>query len=394
MKITKVKINQLKSAEYNPRKWNETELKNLQKSIDKFGIVDPLIVNSAKNRFNIVIGGHMRLKVCRDIGFREMPCVYIDIPEIENEKELNLRLNANTGSWDYELLNTFDKLLLTDIGLDLELIELNLPKILPDEKDDMVPPIQKKTNIKIGDMFQLGKHRLLCGDCTIKENVEKLMDGRKAEIISIIDPPYGINVVKGKKHTVGGGETHFKGKIGGRKIVEANSYFNIIGDETTQTAKKIYQVLNELDIKRIITWGGNYFTDFLPPSPCWIVWDKREGIPSNNFADCEIAWTNFNSPARIYRQLWSGLLRKGDRKTEGTKRMHPTQKPVGLLIDIIKDFAEPNDIILDTFLGSGSTLIACEKTGRICYGMELEPLYCQVIIDHWQEYTGKKVAKL
>lgn len=131
-------------------------------------------------------------------------------------------------------------------------------------------------------------------------------------------------------------------------------------------------------------------TDFLPPSACWIIWDKRVDIPSNNFADCEIAWTSFTSPSRIFRQKWSGLLREGDRKSEGIKRLHPTQKPVGVLSKIIKQYTEKDDIIVDLFGGSGSTLIACEQTNRICYMMEIDPIYCDVIINRWEQYTGEK----
>lgn len=134
-------------------------------------------------------------------------------------------------------------------------------------------------------------------------------------------------------------------------------------------------------------------TDFLIPTSGWIVWDKRVDIPSNNFADCEMAWSNLKKPARIYKYKWSGLLREGDRKTELIKRVHPTQKPVGMLYEVILDNASKDNIVFDGFLGSGSTLIACEKTGRICYGMEIDPHYCDVIIKRYEDYTGNKKIK-
>ena len=164
----------------------------------------------------------------------------------------------------------------------------------------------------------------------------------------------------------------------------------IVGDETTETARKIYQLSREIGIKKVILWGGNYFTDFLPPSPCWIIWDKRVETSSNNFADCEIAWTSLTSPARIYRQIWNGYTREGKRDVEGLKRVHPTQKPVGLFAFCMNGYSDAEEIILDLFLGSGPALIAAEQLGRICYGREIDPIYCDVICKRWKDFTGKK----
>lgn len=141
-----------------------------------------------------------------------------------------------------------------------------------------------------------------------------------------------------------------------------------------------------------ILFGANYFADFLPPSPCWIVWDKRTG--DNNFADVELAWASFKSHARLYSWLWAGMARQGDKKSEGRKRVHPTQKPVGLIGAILRDYSEAGDEILDPFGGSGSTLIACEQLGRRCRMMEIDPHYCDVIIDRWEKFTGKKAVLL
>jgi len=214
------------------------------------------------------------------------------------------------------------------------------------------------------------------------------------KVVAIYDPPYGIDIVNTNKSK---GSIGFGGKlgfIGAKGMVDVNAYFPIIGDETTEVAKKCFSITKNLGIDRMIIFGGNYMTDFLPPSSCWIIWDKRVDIPSNNFADCEIAWTSFKKPSRIIRHKWSGLLREGDRKTELIKRVHPTQKPVGMLIEIIKQFTQPQDIVLDLFLGSGSTLIAAEKTGRICYGMEIDERYVDVILKRYEDYTGTKAIKL
>jgi DNA modification methylase len=187
-------------------------------------------------------------------------------------------------------------------------------------------------------------------------------DGVRADLC-LTDPPYGIDIV-GKN-----------GKIGADNIAKNQVYKSIVSDQTTNTAKQSY-LLALKHCGNFIIWGGNYFTDFLPPRACWIVWDKREGMNSNNFADCEIAWTSFDKPARIYHHLWNGMIRKGN---DGAKR-HPTQKPIQLHCDIIDDFCNANYLILDLFLGSGTTMIAAEMTHRSCYGLEIDPEYCSVIL--------------
>jgi site-specific DNA-methyltransferase (adenine-specific) len=203
------------------------------------------------------------------------------------------------------------------------------------------------------------------------------MGGEKALVYS--DPPYGVSIVctdKAKGSIGFGGALGFVGADG---IVAVNAYAPIIGDDTTDTAEKFYKLCLEIGMKDFILWGGNYFTAFLPPSPCWLIWDKREEIPSNNFADCEIAWASFTKPSRIYRQLWSGLLRKGDRQFEGLRREHPTQKPVELQTKIMTDF--PSDIYFDGFLGSGSFMVAAQNVGKKMYGIEKSIDYCAVILE-------------
>lgn len=164
----------------------------------------------------------------------------------------------------------------------------------------------------------------------------------------------------------------------------------IKGDNTTDTSKLSYEIYKKYSNNQII-FGGNYFTDFLKPSPCWIIWDKQN---TGNFADVELAWTSFDKSAKLYQWLWNGMIRKGDVNIEGKTRVHPTQKPVGLIANILKDFSNENNSILDAFGGSGSTLIACEQINRKCYCMEYEPKYVDVIIERWENYTGKKAVKI
>lgn len=236
---------------------------------------------------------------------------------------------------------------------------------------DSIDNLKPKIEVKEGDIWQLGKHRLLCGDCTIKENVDLLMNGKKADMV-FTDPPYGINIV------------NKNGKIGGGCLAQNKIYKAVRNDNSIETAKNFYELIK--NTKKIILFGGNYFLSFLPNGN-WIIWNKLNG--KNYFADGEMAWTNIKTPLRIYRYLWHGMIR-----CEKETRVHSTQKPVSLLSEIINDFSNENDIILDGFLGSGSTLIACEHTNRICYGLEIEPHYCAVIIERWQKHTNKKAIKI
>ena len=204
------------------------------------------------------------------------------------------------------------------------------------------------------------------------------MGGIMSKLVAIIDPPYGISLVK-------------NGKVGADfGVAKKGNFKPIIGDGDINIARKAFDVLLNIT-DRMIIFGGNYFLKFLPPSDGWIIWDKRgdTGI-RNTFADGEMAWCSFHTPVRIYKQLWNGMIREG----EHDKRLHPTQKPINLLINIIKDFTSKDDVIIDLFGGSGSTLIACEKTNRQCRMMEISPEYCQVILDRYEEYTGKKAEKI
>ncbi len=227
----------------------------------------------------------------------------------------------------------------------------------------------------------------MCGDSTKLSDVQKLCAGEQMDLL-LTDPPYGISAVK-RNSVGGGGRTHF-GKDSRNNFVPASTYKEIIGDRSTETAKKAIECAKQI-AQNMIVFGGNYFTDFLPPSPCWCVWDKQN---TGNFADIEMAWTSFDRGAKLYHWLWNGLSRKGERKIELKSRVHPTQKPVGLLGEIISDFTTDSERVLDLFGGSGSTLIACEQLNRICYMMEFDPHYADVIIDRWEKFTGKKAVRI
>lgn len=376
MEIIELDINLLKPYELNAKTHDKKQIKNVAESIKQFGWQQPIVID--KNY--VIIIGHCRYESAKLLKLKKVPCVIAENLDDEKVKKLRLIDNkTNESDWDFDLLQK-DMFNLDFSGFDIDwgIDEFDIEqKVAEEDGFDVDSAIPEEPKSKLGDIYQLGNHRLMCGDSTNKDDVEKLMNGNKADMV-FTDPPYGISIV-GKY-----------GKVGSANLAKAGIYMPIKGDETTDTTKYFYEVCKNLGIEKFILFGGNYFTDFLPFSDGWIIWDKRGDMASNNFADGEMAWCSFHTPVRIYKQLWNGMIKEG----ESGKRVHPTQKPVRLIGDILKDFSKENDIIFDAFGGSGSTLIACEKLDRICYMMEFEPHYVDVIINRWENFTGKKAVLL
>mgnify|MGYP002764818543 FL=1 len=395
--LTMVPIDDLIPYANNAKKHGVKQINQIRASLREFGFVTPVLIDFDNN----IIAGHGRVEAARAEGMSEVPCVLVTNLTEAQRKAYILADNrlSETAVWDTELLKIeleglealnfdtgiagFDAEAMEELGVEIGSSHTQAEAYEDDFDED--PP--EETSVREGDIYQLGRHRLMCGDSTDKKVLELLMDGNKANL-TFTDPPYGINAVKANK--VGGsGPVHF-GKVGGKNIVPASTYMAIKGDDTTDTAKLNYEIIKDISENQII-FGGNYFTDFLPPKSCWCIWDKEN---SGNFADVEMAWTSFDKGAKLYHWLWNGLCRKGSRKLEGKSRVHPTQKPVGLIAEILKDFTKENDIILDCFCGSGSTLIACEQINRKCYAIEYEAHYVDVIIARWEAMTGEKAVLL
>ena len=383
LKIEYIAVEDLKPYEKNNKKHEDFDIGEIAKSISKYEMIDPVGI---WGKDNTIVEGHGRVLACKQLGIDKVPCIRLDHLTDEQRREYAIVHNKSQELALYDFDNLADELAdldLSDFSFDFgidtdaeeetEIVEDEAPEV--DEENEPIT--------KLGDIWQLGRHRLMCGDSTDKETVELLMNGNKADMV-FTDPPYGIDVVSGNKV---GGDKPF-GNVGGNNIVKANEYMSIKGDDTTDTARLNYEILKDLSENQII-FGGNYFTDFLPPKACWCIWDKEN---TGNFADVEMAWTSFDKGAKLYRWLWNGLCRKGERSIEGKSRVHPTQKPVGLIAEILKDFTKENDIVLDCFGGSGSTLIACEQTDRQCYMIEYEAHYCDVIIKRWETLTGEKAV--
>ena len=362
-----IKLNTIKSNPNNPRIIKDDKFKKLCKSLQdlpKMMELRPIVVDDN----NVVQGGNMRLKALTELGYKEIPDTWVkqakDFTD-EELKEFIIKDNVGFGEWDWDdLANNWDVEKLSEWGLDIPNFE---PEVLEAEEDDYEVPEEIKTDIVIGDLFEIGEHRLLCGDSTDSDQVAKLMNGEKADMV-FTDPPYGIEIVGNN------------GKVGGDNKAKNGVYSKVIADDTTDTARDFYNTCVSLGMENFIIWGGNYFVDFLPFSSSWIIWDKRGDMNSNNFADGEMAWCSFETRVRIYKQIWNGMIREGEKE----KRVHPTQKPIKVISDIINDQIKGN-LLFDGFLGSGSTMVAAHQLKRKCYGMELDPKYCQVIIDRMRK---------
>ena len=384
MKVKEYDINQLISAEYNPRQLSQRQYQNLRNSIQRFGLVDPILINVNKDRKNIIIGGHQRVNIAKVLEIKKVPCVELDLT-LQQERELNIRLNQNTGDWDFDVLaDNFDLDELMEFGFEEKDLKLDLFEVEEEGlTDDDDIPEDVESVCKLGDLWKLGNHRLLCGDSTKKENIDLLLDGNKADML-FTDPPY--NALKSWKKDEAKAETR----------LNPNEWFkndNMEWDEYWAFLNK-YFVLNKADSIyvccdfRIYGDVVNIIKNKGYDLKHCIVWVKNQfGLGKRyRFKHEFVIYATKNNP-KFYggnstSDVWEINV---DRNTN-----HKTPKPVELPTKAILNTIPKNKICLDTFLGSGTTLIACEKTNRVCYGMELDEHYCDVIINRWEQYTGKK----
>ncbi len=367
-------INEIKPNPNNPRIIKDVKFKQLVKSIQDFPQMlelRPIVIDEN----NMVLGGNMRLKACIEAGLTDVPVIHANNLSEEKKKEFIVKDNVGYGEWDWsDLANNWDAQELTDWGLDIPNFDVN--NLEAEEDDFAVPDGGTETDIVLGDLFEIGEHRLLCGDSTDSDQVAKLMNGQMADMV-FTDPPYGISVVKNDMVGADFG------------IAKKGQYKPIANDETKDVAEEFYQTCISLGMNDFILWGGNYFTNFLPFSDGWLVWNKRAGTDiRNTFADGEMAWCSFHTPIRIYDQLWNGMIREGEKE----KRVHPTQKPIRMLGEIIDDHIK-GKIVYDGFLGSGSIMVASHQKQKICFGIEMSPDYCQVIVDRMKKLDPSLIIK-
>jgi len=400
MKIVQYKVKDVKPAKYNPRKISDSAFEGLKESLKKFGLVDPLIVNT---RTGVLVGGHQRLKAAEAVGMKTVPVVEIDLSPAE-EKALNITLNNQAISGDYsegiaelleEIQSEFGDDYMSQLNLDSQSLVQALEQTVSEKKDgktddDAVPDIPENSNpynVKRGQVWKLGKHRLMCGDSTSDQDVSALMNGCKADLL-FTDPPYGVSYEGGHNKTK---RTQIKNDgLSGENLTGLfhNSlalamkysydhcafYVWYASGKSVETFSSFADL--GLSLRAVIQWYkinsglGAFMSQYIPNCEPCIYAHKTKKSPQ---------WFG----ASTEKTVW-------ELKRDGRNEYHPTQKPVELPERAINNSSNENQIVLDLFLGSGSTMIACEKTNRVCYGMELDEHYCSVIIKRWEDFTEEK----
>jgi DNA modification methylase len=396
MIIEKKKISDLIPAPYNPRQSTAKQEKHLKESLEKFGLVEPIIFNK---QTGYIVGGHFRVRELKKLGIKEIECVIVDLNEVD-EKELNIRLNANTGGWDWDTLaNDWDVVDLEAWGLDIPQFD-TVEELEASEDDYEVAEGGIETDIVIGDLFEIGEHRLLCGDSTDSDAVARLMNGEKADMV-FTDPPYRVSF-QGQRisNTTKDGVV-----IHGHK--GANTKHNEIeNDSLSEDDFKNFMsgVLSNLFIFNKGAWYICFayselhllLNSLVDAGYKWkniIIWMKNQAALSNMDYKSRYEPIIYGQPGSCfygerYKQedIWEfQRTLKND--------LHPTMKPIPLIENALKNSSKVGMSVLDLFLGSGSTMVAAHQLKRKCYGLELEPKYCQVIIDRMRKLDSSLIIK-
>ena len=425
MKLNEMKITDIIPSEYNPRKITDDEYIKLSNSIQEFGFVDPIIINLKNNH---IIGGHQRynfllnqyiqnnkyetLKLLKlgDIGW-VFPETELTVENDDYEKALNIALNKISGEWDNEKLNElFQDLQLNEFDLDLtgfsnlELEEFHLEIVEEDTlndtteivDDEYIPEDDLTVTVEKGDLYQLGNHYLMCGDSTNKEDVDKLMQGHKADI-SFTSPPYNAGTTPTETHM--GISSKYKHDDDNKTTEEYTEFLNNYLSNAIRNSQYTFmniQSLSNNKISLIETLYANkkYFADT-------IIWDKMNGQPAmaKNVLNSVFEYIHIFSEKATrsigtieFRGTLENVIHMSLQRNNEYSKIHNATFSIEFASYFIKNFAKKS--VLDLFGGTGTTLIACEQLGRTCYMMEYDPYYCQVILDRYKKFTGNDIVKL
>jgi len=391
LKIEYRKTSELIPYVNNSRTHSDEQVTQIASSIKEFGFTNAILIDDEGG----VIAGHGRIMAATLLKLDEVPTITLSgitkaqrkaYVITDNQLALNAGWNLDTLKLEIETLQELD--FDTEVlGFDDDFLASLMDEPVDGLTDEDEVPEAPEVPVSVrGDIWQLGNHRLMCGDSTSIDDVETLMDGQKADMV-FTDPPYGISIVQNNQ--IGGGGAFGKGKKqkAGGKVIEAGQYAPVVGDDSIDTAIEVIQVIKTLNAKVEIIWGGNYYAQHLGNSKCWIVWDKETG--DSTFADAELAWTNQSTKVRTFQHRWSGICKASE---HGEKRVHPTQKPIALAEWCINIYGQQCDTVLDLFGGSGFTLIGCETKNKNGFIMELSEPYVDVMINRWQNFTGKEAT--
>jgi DNA modification methylase len=378
-----MKVSQLKTNASNPRQIKGEKLDKLKASIagfQKMMELRPMIVDEN----NTVLGGNMRLAAIKAMGMKDIPDEWVrfaaDLTEDEKAQFI-ITDNSSFGEYDWDTIaNEWSDYPLADWGLDVpdfEAVDEGEPKDA-EPQIDKAAELNKKWQVKAGDLWQIGSHRLICGDSTNAQDVSRLLDGAKAQMV-LTDPPYGMNLDTDWSDAVGSMKS-----IGRQHQTTGNKYDKVIGDDTPFDPSHIFAFFGDCD--EIFLWGADYYAESIPnrTDGSWIVWDKRKESQAEAIgSEFELCWSKAKHKRRMLRHDWFGFLSSGNTK-EARNRVHPNQKPTTLLQDIIEQWGKDAEIIADLYAGSGTTLVACQNLNRKCYAIEISENYCAVILERMQ----------
>lgn len=408
-KVEYIDIKKLNLLENNPRQINKENFEKLKKSIKdnpEYFEARPLIISDRTGE-NVILAGNQRYKASQELGLKEVPCVILHNLTEEKEKEIIIRDNVELGDWDYDLLaNNFDIEDLEEWGIKLDFFDSNELKTCDDieeKEDEYSIEVENNRNIKVGDLFLLGKHKLICGDSTKKEDIDKLMGGVKADMV-FTDPPYNINVSVHKKTD----KTSLKILNDNLENDEFLEFLDIVFKNMKNHSKEKIHNYICCNMKCYSNFEKIINKNFKKKVSDIFIWKKdlpglgfgyREqyeiiiftgDMDSVVFEDkCESnVWEYAKSSSMAFRS------QEKDNIDKSTSLLHPTIKPSFMIMRALKNSSKKDDIVLDLFGGSGSTLIACERCGRIGYLCELDPIFCNVIINRWEKLTGQKAIKI
>lgn len=436
IKIQMVNSIDLKPAEYNPRRWSSEAKEQLAQSIKRFGLVCPFVVNKAPTRFNVIIGGNFRWVVAKELGITEMPVVYVNIADLEKEKELNLRLNRNQGEFDIDLLAQFDESFLANIGFDSEELDRIFEEDDVEENFDLKKELErldiKEIKVQKGDAYELDGSRLMCGDSTVEADMLKLMGDQKADMV-MTDPPYILDYLHGKSRH-GEATTGFGAKKN-RRYLETESLpnnftelwmnnvakvqadnFSIICYENWKNMRTIWNEMeNHWKVRNMLIWHlPNRNQGYASKHKFFSKYDiamvatsdphdglnlsKEDELLENEYETALFAisgkpqWESYGK-GKKYCPTDFIEFNAADEKSSGQAIIFGT-KPLEILIPYIKVLTTRNQLVLEPFGGSGSSMMASIKLGRRCFLMEKSPVYAQVILRRWSKLTGKEPIKL
>lgn len=394
------KISELIPADYNPRSITSKEKREIKESIEKYGMVDPIIVNQHPERKDIIVGGHQRLKVLKSMKQKEAPCVYVYLENIQDEKELNIRLNKNKGHWDYISLGKFFEV--EDL-LDWGFQETDFPDQWfndtpseDEEPEEFEPPKieEVKTKLKKGDVICIGDHRLMCGDSTSKEDMTTLMNGELAEMV-FTDPPWNVNYGAVEK----GNAQEYKPRTIMNDHMDTEDFKSFM-DETFARMKENCKPGTPVYIVMSAQEWGNLMLSLHQADFHWsstIIWAKDRIVLSRKdyhtqYEPIWYGWINGAPRLKAVRDRKQSDLWQIERPSKS--ELHPTTKPIELIDKALINSSKRRTLVLEQFGGSGSTMVSCEKNARICYTMELDPKYCQVIAERMHKaYPNLPITK-